>query len=86
MALARWTTTRSADGLFIEEGLEGLTRFEAGGSVGQLSGEQQDKLKACVGATLPGHKRQVGAYSEREFDAAYEPLWTDRASSTIGAY
>ncbi len=48
-------TIRRWHGSFIEEGLEGLTRFEAGGSVGQLSGEQQDKLKAWVGATLPAH-------------------------------
>jgi transposase len=35
-------TIRRWHGLFIEDGLEGLTRFEAGGSACQMNGEQQD--------------------------------------------
>jgi transposase len=65
-------TIRRWHGLFVAEGLEGLTRFEVGGSACQLSGEQQDKLKAWVGATLPRTTRQVGAYLEKQFGVAYE--------------
>src|SRR5450759_5255386 len=42
-------TIRKWHGLFVEEGLEGLTRFEAGGSACQLNDEKQDRLKAWVG-------------------------------------
>ena len=54
-------TVRKWRDAFVEEGLEGLTRFEAGGSACQLSGEQQEKLKAWITATLPHSTRQVGA-------------------------
>src|ERR1035437_874717 len=43
-------TIRGWHGLFVAEGLEGLARFEAGGSACQVSGEQQEKLKAWVAA------------------------------------
>lgn len=65
-------TVRKWHGLFIEDGLEGLTRFEAGGSACQLSGEQQEKLKAWVAATLPRSTRHVGAWIEQEFGLVYE--------------
>jgi len=65
-------TIRGWHGLFVSEGLEGLTRFEAGGSAGQLSGEQQEKLKAWVAAVLPRTTRQVGAWIEKEFGVLYE--------------
>ena len=64
-------TIREWHGLFVEEGLEGLTRFDAGGSACQLNGEQQDKLKAWVGAVLPRTTRQVGAWIEKEFGFVY---------------
>jgi transposase len=64
-------TIRKWHGLFVEDGLEGLTRFDAGGSACQLSGEQQDKLKAWVGATLPRTTRQIGAWIEKEFGFVY---------------
>ena len=63
-------TIRRWHGLFVEEGLEGLTRFEAGGSACQLSGEQQEKLKAWVAAALPRTTRQVGAWIEKEFGSS----------------
>jgi transposase len=65
-------TIRQWHGLFIEDGFEGLTRFEAGGSACQLSGEQQEKLKAWVAAALPRTTRQIGAWIERQFGVAYE--------------
>jgi transposase len=50
-------TIRKWQSLFVEEGLEGLTRFEAGGSTCQLHGEQQEKLKIWIAATLPRSTR-----------------------------
>src|ERR1035437_524575 len=50
-------TIRRWHGLFIEDGLEGLTRFEAGGSACQMNGEQQENLKAWVAAALPRSTR-----------------------------
>ena len=64
-------TIRKWHGLFVEDGLEGLTRFEAGGSACQLNDEQQDKLKAWVRAVLPRTTRQVGAWIGKEFGYVY---------------
>jgi transposase len=65
-------TVRRWHGLFVEDGLEGLTRFETGGSACQLSGEQQEKLKTWVAAALPRTTRQIGAWIAKEFGVAYE--------------
>jgi transposase len=65
-------TVRKWRDAFVDEGLEGLTRFEAGGSACQLSGEQQEKLKAWITATLPHSTRPVGAWIEKEFGLLYE--------------
>ena len=65
-------TIRKWHGLFIEDGIEGLTRFDVGGSACQLSREQQEKLQAWVTETLPRTTRQIGARIEREFGVAYE--------------
>src|ERR1035437_5929908 len=65
-------TIREGRGLFVAEGLEGLARFEAGGSACQVSSEQQEKLKAWVAAALPRTTRQIGAWIEKEFGVVYE--------------
>ena len=65
-------TIRRWHGLFIEDGLEGLTRFEAGGSACQMNGEQQEKLKVWIAAALPRSTRQIGAWIETEFGLVYE--------------
>jgi transposase len=65
-------TIRSSRQLYEEGDLEGLTRFEAGGSACQLSGEQQETLKAWVQATLPRMTREVGAWIEKKFGTVYE--------------
>jgi transposase len=65
-------TIRKWRGLFVEDGLEGLTRFDVGGSACQLSDEQQQKLKAWVAAALPRTTRQIGAWIAKEFGVAYE--------------
>jgi len=64
-------TIRRWHGLFIEDGLEGLTRFEAGGSACQMNEEQQEKLKAWVSTTLPRSTRQIGAWIDKEFGLVY---------------
>ena len=53
--------------MFVEGGLEGLTRFEPGGSACQMSDEQQEKLKVWAASALPGSTRQIGAWIEKEF-------------------
>ncbi len=65
-------TIRKWCGLFIEDGLERLARFEAGGSAGFPSAAQEDALKAFVAATLPRSTRHVGAFIEKEFGVVYD--------------
>src|ERR1035437_5034869 len=64
-------TIRRWHGLFIEDCLEGLTRFGAGASASQRNGEQQETLKAWVAAALPRSTRQIGAWIEQEFGHVY---------------
>lgn len=64
-------TIRRWHGLFIADGLEGLRRFEAGGSACQMNDEQQGKLKAWVSATLPRTTRRIGAWIAAEFGLEY---------------
>ena len=56
-------TIRTWYRLYEEDGIEGLTNFSYEGSACQLSGEQQEKLKAWVATALPRTTRQVGAWS-----------------------
>src|ERR1019366_7209722 len=65
-------TIRTWYRLYEEDGIEGLTNFGYEGSACQLSGEQQEKLKAWVAAALPRTTRQVGAWIENEFGVVYE--------------
>ena len=65
-------TIRTWYRLYEEDGIEGLTNFSYEGSACQLSGEQQEKLKAWVATALPRTTRQVGAWIENEFGVVYE--------------
>ena len=65
-------TIRTWYRLYEKDGIEGLTNFSYEGSACQLSGEQQEKLKAWVAAALPRTTRQVGAWIENEFGVVYE--------------
>jgi hypothetical protein len=65
-------TVRRWHQLFLEDGLEGLTRFDGGGSCPRLAEDQEAKLKSWIAATLPRSTRDVGAYIEREFGVVYE--------------
>ena len=65
-------TIRTWYRLYEEDGIEGLTNFGYEGSACQVSGEQQEKLKAWVAAALPRTTRQIGAWIEKEFGLVYE--------------
>jgi transposase len=65
-------TIRAWHNLFVEEGIEGLTSFDTGGSAGFLSAAQEDALKAFVSATLPRSTRRIGAFIAQEFGVVYE--------------
>lgn len=65
-------TVRTWHRLYQEDGIEGLTRFDMGGSASFLSAAQEEALKVFVGAALPRSTRQVGAWIEKEFGLVYE--------------
>jgi transposase len=65
-------TVRRWHRLFLEDGLEGLTRFDVGGRDGFLSMAQETALKAFVTSSLPRTTRQIGAFIEKEFGIVYE--------------
>jgi transposase len=65
-------TIRRWHALFLEDGLEGLTRFDAGGSSSRLSTAQEEALVAWITTKLPRSTREVGAYIARKFDVVYE--------------
>ena len=65
-------TIRGWRKLFEQRGIEGITSFDVGGSAGYLSVQQEDVLKAWVGAALPRSTRQIGAFIEKEFGLVYE--------------
>jgi transposase len=65
-------TIRTWHDLFVADGIEGLARFEAGGSACQMSEAQLEELKAWVTGTLPRSTRQIGAFIEKKFGVVYE--------------
>jgi transposase len=65
-------TIRGWRKLFEQRGVEGLTSFDVGGSASYLTANQEDDLKAWVGATLPRSTRQIGAWTLKEFGLVYE--------------
>jgi transposase len=65
-------TIRGWYDLFEQDGVEGLTHFEMGGSSGKMSAEQAEALKTWVGASLPRSTRQVGAWIKKQFGLVYE--------------
>ena len=65
-------TIRTWHDLFEKDGVDGLAGFNYGGRASRLSLEQQEKLKAWVGETLPRTTREVGAWIEHAFGIIYE--------------
>ena len=58
--------------LFEQSGVEGLSRFDVGGSSSKMTPLQCGALKAWVGATLPRSTRHIGAWIAKEFGLVYE--------------
>jgi transposase len=58
--------------LYREDGIEGLASFGHEGGSCRLTVEQQDKLKAWIGETLPRSTRAVGAWIALEYGIEYE--------------
>jgi transposase len=65
-------TIREWHKLYLEDGIEGLATFNHEGGSCRLTVEQQDKLKAWIGAALPRTTREVGAWIANEFDIEYQ--------------
>src|SRR5712671_5795931 len=65
-------TIRTWHNLFVSDGIEGLARFETGGSACQMNDAQLEEIKAWVTATLPRSTRQIGAFIEKKFALVYE--------------
>jgi transposase len=58
-------TVRGWRKTYVADGLEGLGRFEGGGSASYLSAEQESRLKAWIAETLPRSTKAVGPISRR---------------------
>ena len=59
-------TIRTWHRLYLEDGIEGLASFGYEGGACRLTGEQQERLKAWIAATLPRSTREVGAWIARK--------------------
>src|SRR5277367_1257649 len=80
-----WSCERAAKALYLDDdtirgwrktydeaGVEGLRRFEAGGSAGLLSQAQEEELVVYVSQALPRSTREVGVFIEQVFGVVYE--------------
>ena len=64
-------TVRTWYSLYQTDGIEGLASFGYQGGICRLNANQQEKLKAWIGATLPRTTREVGAWIAREYGIDY---------------
>jgi transposase len=80
-----WNCERVAEALYLDDdtvrgwhktyddsGLEGLRRFEAGGSASHLSQAQEEELSAYVREGLPRSTRDVAVFLYQRFGVVYE--------------
>jgi transposase len=65
-------TVRGWRKTYVADGLEGLRRFEGGGSASYLSAEQEARLQAWIAETLPRSTNVIGAYVAKAFGVVYE--------------
>jgi transposase len=65
-------TIRTWYQLYQDDGIEGLASFGHEGGCCRLTVEQQDKLKAWIGAALPRTTREVGAWIAAECGIEYQ--------------
>lgn len=64
-------TIRTWHRLYQEDGIEGLASFGYEGSACRMSDEQQGRLSAWIGETLPRTTREIGAWIEQECAISY---------------
>jgi transposase len=80
-----WSCERAATALYLDDdtirgwrrsydeaGVEGLRRFEAGGSASLLTQAQEEELVVYVSQALPRSTREVGMFIEQVFGISYE--------------
>ena len=80
-----WSCERTAEALYLdddtvrgwrkiydEDGMEGLRRFEAGGSASHLSQAQEEELTTYVSEGLPRSTREVATFLKQRFELVYE--------------
>lgn len=80
-----WSCERTAEALYLdddtvrgwrktydEQGMEGVRRFEAGGSASHLSRTQEDELIAYVSEGFPRSSREVATFLNQRFGIVYE--------------
>jgi len=65
-------TVRTWYSLYQEDEIEGLASFGYEGGTCRLNADQQDKLRAWIGTTLPRTTREVGAWIAREYGIDYQ--------------
>jgi len=65
-------TVRAWYSLYQEDGIEGLASFGHEGGICRLNADQQGKLQAWIGTTLPRTTREVGAWIAREYGIDYQ--------------
>ena len=65
-------TIRTWYQLYQDDGIEGLASFGHEGGCCRLTMEQQDKLKAWIGAALPRTTREVGAWIAADCGIEYQ--------------
>lgn len=65
-------TVRTWHGQFERTGVKGVSDFNGGGSLAQLTEAQMAELRVWVAATLPRSTREIGAWIEQTFGVVYE--------------
>jgi len=80
-----WSCEETAEALYLDDdtvrtwrktydkdGVEGLRRFEAGGSSSLLTQAQEEELVTYISQALPRSTREVGVFIEQVFGVVYE--------------
>ena len=65
-------TVRGWHKVYVEDGTDGLWRFEAGGGASHLTQAQEEELTTYVFEGLPRSAREVGVFLKQRFGVVYE--------------
>jgi transposase len=65
-------TVRGWHKVYVEDGTDGLRRFEAGGGASHLTQAQEEELTTYVFEGLPRSAREVGVFLKQRFGVVYE--------------